>query len=150
MSKKINWDRARARKLAKEYLELPQTGTFTDQKRWYKEIGHFIGIEKIDPIEHKRWVDDRKKADALRAFLKEINLVHNFLEANAKELQICPLLGILFKDYQNALRQFLNSSSDFKFDEFPEIVHAISFFKLKQLARFSGVERTIFWGVEPQ
>jgi hypothetical protein len=150
MSKKINWDRARARQLAKEYMELPQTGTFTDQKRWYKEIGHFIGIAKIDPIAHKRWVDDRKQADALRAFLKEIKLVHNFLEANAKELQTCPLLGILFKDYQNALRQFLNNSSDFKFDEFPEIVHAIGFFRLRQLARFSRLQRKIFWGVEPQ
>jgi hypothetical protein len=148
MSKKINWDRARANKLAKEYLELPQTGTFADQKRWYRDVGHFIGIEKIDPIEHKRWVDDRKKADALRTFLKEVTLVHHFLLANLPELQGCPLLRIVFNDYQNALRQFLNCSHDFRFEEFPELVHAISFFKLKQLARFSGAQRTVFWGVQ--
>jgi hypothetical protein len=148
MSKKINWDRARASKLAKEYLELPQTGTFADQKRWYRDVGHLIGIDKIDPIEHKKWVEGRRKADALRAFLKEISLVHNFLRTNFSELQTSPLLRIVFNDYQNALRQFLNCSHDFHFEEFPELVDAISFFKLKQLARFAGAQRTVFWGVQ--
>lgn len=106
-----------------------------------------MGIEKLDPSEHERWVAEREIADALREFLREISQVHSFLKTRENELKTCRLSRIIFKNYQDALRKFLNGATDFQWDGFPEIVQAIKLLKLKRIARVSGENRTIVWGV---
>jgi hypothetical protein len=147
MSNKINWDRTRASKLAKEYLDFPQAGSLNDQKRWYRECGSFLKLDRIDPTEYIGLVKNRKTADARRNFQREIIKVQKFLHYNFQELNSSDLLNIIFKDYQRALRDFLDNDPTFQIDHFPDIVAAIQFFKLKRVQLASKPGKLV-WSIE--
>lgn len=147
---KRDWTKARHARLAREYIEIAQTGTRADIKRWWREIGHELELPVIDPNEYKDWVKQREAADRFRDFRHEFVNLLNVLRRYRQDLEGDALLAIIFSEYQKLLKDFLNGPQVFDPDGFPELQDAISFFKLHRLRRTSNGEVTETWGTSVQ